>query len=181
MLFDFYRYLNYSIPNNGVGDYLNCYSTFLMSRKDLRDNVLKHRMNVLIDVYMNDVNKNFNNKLDYYYYYLNNYTDKYLDRELIGYKQLKTGDIDITEDFDKDVRDHYRFMITKNPVEPPIDYDEIDKKFYEEELLKQKEQEELAEIKTYDEYDDEYDYNDEYDYYDDYDYNNDDYDDIEYK
>lgn len=176
MLFDFYHYLNYSMPNNGVGDYLNCYSTFLMTRKDLRDNVLKHRMNVLIDVYINSVNKNFKNKWNYYYYYLNNYIDKYLDKELIRYNELNNSDIDITEDFDDDVRDHYRFMITKNHVEPPIDYDEIDKKFYEEELLKQKEQEELAENKYYDEYDDEYDYDyyDEYDYYDD--YNNDDYD-----
>ena len=176
MLFDFYHYLNYSMPNNGVGDYLNCYSTFLMTRKDLRDNVLKHRMNVLIDVYINSVNKNFKNKWNYYYYYLNNYIDKYLDKELIRYNELNNSDIDITEDFDDDVRDHYRFMITKNPVEPPIDYYEIDKKFYEEELLKQKEQEELAENKYYDEYDDEYDYDyyDEYDYYDD--YNNDDYD-----
>lgn len=180
MLFDFYRYLNYSLPNNGVGDYLNCYSTFLMSRKDLRDNVLKHRMNLLIDIYMNSIDKKIN-KYDYYNYYLANYNDKYLDRELIANCKKDLDTYDITQDFDSDVRDHYRFMITKNPSEPVIDYDEIDERFYEEELLKEKEKEEMTEIKSYDDYDDDYDYDYYDDYYDDYDYNNDDFDDIEYK
>lgn len=180
MLFDFYKYLNHSINTNGMNDYINCYSTFLMSRKDLPKNILKHRMNILIDVYLNDKNPNY--KYDYYYYYLNNFKDSYFDKETILHKKLLKS-IDITEDFDSDVKDHYKFMITKNPIEPPIDYDEIDKQFYEEELLKQKEKEELEAMKNYNEYyddDDDY-YFEDYDYYEDIDYYNDDYDDYEYK
>ena len=52
-----------------------------------------------------------------------------------------------------------------------IDYDEIDKKFYEEELLKEKEK--MTEVRFDDEIDDDYD---DYDY--EY-YQNDEYDDIE--
>ncbi len=33
---------------------MNCYSTFLMTRKDLKDNVLNHRMNLLINYYTNE-------------------------------------------------------------------------------------------------------------------------------
>lgn len=173
MLFDFYRYLN---THN---DYVDCYSTFLMSRKDLKKNILKHRMNILIDIYLYNLNNK--NKFDFYYYYLTNFKDSYFDKSLISDymydNKLKT--IDMTEDFDKDVKDHYYFISTPNPVEPPIDYDEIDKKFYEEELLREKEKQELTVINE-DDYDD-YDY--DYDYYDEYEYDieYDDYEDIEYK
>lgn len=173
MLFDFYRYLN---THN---DYVDCYSTFLLSRKDLKKNILKHRMNILIDIYLYNLNKK--NKFDFYYYYLTNFKDSYFDKSLISDynydKKVKT--IDITEDFDKDVKDHYYFITTPNPVEPPIDYDEIDKRFYEEELLREKEKKELAVINEddYDEYEYDIDYYDEYEYDIDYD----DYDDIDYK
>jgi len=167
MLFDFFSYLN-STHSNGMNDYLNGYSTFLMTNKDLKENVLNHRMNVLINAYLND--KMIGNKLDYYSYYMTNFKDSYLDREFI--KNLHTS-IDNTtiHDFDSDVTDHYRFITSKPPPEPVIDYDEIDKKFYEEELLKKKESE--REVIFDDEIDDDYD---DYDY--EY-YQNDDYDDIE--
>lgn len=165
MLFDFYRYLNYS----DITDYLNCYSTFLMSKNDLKKNILNHRMNVLINSYLND--KNNNNKYDYYYYYLANYKDNYLQKELLQLPQ--PIQMDITQDFDEDIRDHYRFMITKNPIEPPIDYDEIDRKFLEEEFARQKEKEIINDYNDdefLDDYDEEFEefddyYNDDEDYY----------------
>jgi len=169
MLFDFFRYLN--TPN----DYVNCYSSFLMSRNDLKKNILKHRMNILIDIYLNDVNNK--NKFDFYYYYLSNFKDSYFEKSLFI---ADVPSIDITENFDSDVKDHYYFITTPNPIEPPIDYDEIDKRFYEEELLREKEKEELTIINEDDDY---YDYND-CDDYDDYDYDidyYDDYEDIDYK
>ena len=161
MLFDFFNYLN-SIHSNGMSDYLDGYSTFLMTNKDLKDNVLYLRMNVLINAYLN--NKKVGNKSDYYSYYMGNYKDDYLTKEFI--KNLhKSIDTKATEhDFDADVIDHYRFMTTKPPSEPEIDYDEIDRKFCEEELLREKEK--SIEVRFDDEIDD-YDYYD----YDDYDYN----------
>jgi hypothetical protein len=161
MLFDFFAHLN----SNDMNDYLNGYSTFLMTNKDLRENVLYHRMNVLINAYLND--KRIGNKCDYLSYYMNNYKDGYLDREFIKdlYKSIDTTTI---HDFDGDVIDHYRFITSKPPPEPVIDYDEIDKKFYDEELLKKKESEREVifddEIdEDYDDYDYEYYYNDDYD------------------
>lgn len=173
MLFDFYRYLN---THN---DYVDCYSTFLLSRKDLKKNILKHRMNILIDIYLYDL-KNNKNKFDFYYYYLTNFKDSYFDKSLLSDENLKLKTIDMTQDFDKDVRDHYYFITTPNPVEPPIDYDEIDKRFYEEELLREKEKEDLAVINEddYDDYDYDNDYYDEFEYDIDY---NDDFEDIDYK
>jgi hypothetical protein len=80
-------------------------------------------------------------------------------------------------DYDRDVIDHYKFITTRGPKEPEIDYDELDKKFYEEELIKQKEKEEMEfNDDYYDDYEDyEYDYElgdiDEYeDFIDDYQY-----------
>lgn len=167
MLFDFFSYLN-STHSNGMNDYLNGYSTFLMSNKDLKENILYHRMSVLINAYLDD--KRIGNKCDYYSYYMNNFKDSYLDRDFI--KDLhKSIDTTAIQDFDRDVIDHYRFITSKPPPEPVIDYDEIDKKFYEEELLKEKEK--MTEVRFDDEIDDDYD---DYDY--EY-YQNDDYDDIE--
>ena len=39
----------YYLYENNLNDYLNCYSTFLMTNKNLRDNILNHRMNFLIN------------------------------------------------------------------------------------------------------------------------------------
>lgn len=165
MLFDFFRYIN--TPN----DYLECYSTFLMTRKDLKSNILKHRMNVLINSYLNDKNTN---KYDYYYYYLMNHKDDYLERPLITNQIIIKDEF---EDFDRDIKDHYNFMLSKPPPEPIIDYDEIDKKFYEEEYLKQKEKEDKLIEMEYedDEYYDEYEDYDECDDFDDPSYDYDDY------
>lgn len=162
MLFDFFNYLN-SIHSNGMSDYLDGYSTFLMTNKDLKDNVLYHRMNVLINAYLN--NKRIGNKSDYYSYYMSNFKDDYLTKTFIKNSNISVDTNKTVEhDFDADVIDHYRFITTKPPSEPEIDYDEIDKKFYEEELLREKEK--TIEVRFDDEIDDDYDD----DYYD-YDYN----------
>ncbi len=187
MLFDFFRYLNNTSIISGANDYVNCYSTFLMSRKDLQQNILKHRMNILIDIYLyNNQNYNGQNKFDYINYYLSNHKDTFLENELLIGKVPEQIQMDVTHDFDRDVRDHYKFLTSTKPPEPPIDYDLNDKKFYEEELLKEKEKKEMEYLKKVaeEEYYDDYDYLLYDDYYDDYNYANDyddDYDDFEYK
>jgi hypothetical protein len=145
MLFDFFNYLY----NNDLEDYLNCYSTFLISKKDLKKNILNMRMNVLIDTYL----KHDKNKFNYYYYYLNNYKDKYMDKPLLTYDYHNFKEEDEYEDID----DHYKLMFIKNPEKPVIDYEELDKKYMEEELRKQEEKNEYEEIFDEDEYDEDED------------------------
>jgi hypothetical protein len=157
MLFDFFNYLY----NNDLNDYLNCYSTFLLTKKDLKKNILNIRMNILIDTYLKFNKKN---KFDYYYYYLQNYRDEFTDKPLIVYNFKK----DEFAGFDDDITDHYKFMITKNPVEEVIDYDELDRKYIEAEKLKEEEKEYDNIINDDDYYDDYYD--DDYEYYEDEDY-----------
>jgi hypothetical protein len=163
MLFDFFNYLH----NNNLDDYLNCYSTFLLTKKDYKNNILKIRMNILIDTYIKFEKKN---KFDYLYYYLNNYKDKFLDKPLINYEYNKHSIVDDDDDID----DHYKLMFIKNPEKKIIDYDELDKLYVEEELRKEeeKEYEKLCDLN-----DDEYYYDDdECEYYED----NNIYDDEEY-
>jgi hypothetical protein len=163
MLFDFFNYLH----NNNLDDYLNCYSTFLLTKKDYKNNILKIRMNILIDTYIKFEKKN---KFDYLYYYLNNYKDKFLDKPLINYEYNKHSIIDDDDDID----DHYKLMFIKNPEKKIIDYDELDKLYVEEELRKEeeKEYEKLCDLN-----DDEYYYeDDDCEYYED----NNIYDDEEY-
>lgn len=168
MLFDFFNYL-YSTHSNGMSDYLDGYSTFLMTNKDLKDNVLYLRMNVLINAYLN--NKRIGNKSDYYSYYMSNFKDDYLTKVFIKNLHKSIDTKATVYDFDADVIDHYRFMTTKPPPEPEIDYDEIDKKFCEEELLREKEK--SIEIRFDDEINDDYDDYDDCEDYDYYDYNDD--------
>lgn len=159
MLFDFFNYLN----NNHLDDYLNCYSTFLISQKDLKNNLLKIRMNVLIDTYLKNEKKN---KFDYYYYYLSNFKDRFMEKPLLTFDKIHEFK-DEFEGFDDDVKDHYHFITTKKEKEPEPDYEEIDKKFYEEEMEKDEELIEDLDYDSYDydneEYDSGYDYNDGYD------------------
>lgn len=162
MFFDFHNYL-YTIKDNDIYFYFNeCYSTALLTRNDLKDNVLYHRMNFLIDYYVSEINKNKNiNKNNYINYYMNNYKDDF--KELIDdyKKNYNKKEIDITHDFDKDVIDHYSFITSKPPQEPEIDYEEYDKKFYLEEEEKRIELE-----NNINEYKDDDDYYDD-DYYED--------------
>ncbi len=162
MLFNFFKYL-YDIDNDGIGNYLNCYSTFLMTKKDLRDNILFHRMNVLINYYISNTIP-APRKYDLLHYYLSIWNDDYLSKPPIS-QQQPFNDYS-WDDMDKDVSDHYEFMISKPPPKEEIDYDEYDKKFYQEE--EDKKMEELnKKVKDYDDgFDDDWDYEewDDYDY-----------------
>jgi hypothetical protein len=149
MFVDFNNFLN-TIKTNDIYDYFNCYSTALITRKDLKDNILTHRMNFLIDYYVSNLNNNIINKSELINYYLKNYKDDF-DTSL-SYKNKVI--IKEEEDYDTDVRDHYFFITSKAPPKPEIDYDEIDKKFYLEEEEKKLEKEN--------------NYNDDDDYYDEY-------------
>jgi len=150
MLFDFFNYLH----NNDLGDYLNCYSTFLISRKELKKRILNIRKNILIDTY---IKINSNNKFYYNTYYLNNYYDEFMNKPLIEnhYKPI------INEE--DDIDDHYKLMFIKNPEKTIVDYDELDRKYMEEEL-KREEQEYYDNLSDHDE--DDY-YDDEENIYDD--------------
>ena len=144
MLFDFFNYLH----NNDLGDYLNCYSTFLISRKELKKRILNIRKNILIDTY---IKINNNNKFYYNTYYLNNYYDEFMDKPLIdnNFKPI------INED--DDIDNHYKLMFIKNPEKKIVDYEELDRKFMEDELKKEAENyyDNLTEIDEDDYYDDE--------------------------
>ena len=173
MLFsDFHKYLN-SIKDNDIYDYFNCYSTALITRNDLKNNILTHRMNFLIDYYIeNNCNISKKNLIEYY---LKNYKDDF-DTSFSFRNKINTKVSIIDDDnYDTDVKDHYYFMITKNPPKPVIDYDELDKKFY----LEEEEKENLAKQENnYNEYDEYYDeyyneyeeeyYNEDEEYFDDF-------------
>lgn len=160
MLFDFFNYLH----NNDLGDYLNCYSTFLISRKELKKRILNIRKNILIDTY---IKINNNNKFYYNTYYLNNYYDEFMNKPLIEnhYKPIK--------DEEDDIDDHYKLMFIRNPEKKIVDYDELDRLFVEKEL-KREEQEYYDNLTEIDE--DNY-YEEEENIYDD---NNFNYDEEEY-
>lgn len=129
MLFNFFKYL-YDMDNDGIGNYLNCYSTYLMTKKDIKDNILYHRMNVLINYYISNTLPP-PRKYDLYSYYLSNWTDEYLNKYQTP-PYIHNNNVDKWDLMDEDVRDHYKFMITRPPPEPEIDYDEYDKQFYQE-------------------------------------------------
>ena len=156
MLYDFLNYL-YTIKNNDVYDYYNAYSTFLMTNKDFKDNILNHRMNFLISYYAHkhgNLNKYSHNNL--MECYIKNYKDDYLEQTLLP-KEYPKPVIDITEDFDKDVRDHYHFITSKPPPEPEIDYEKLDEKFYLEEEEKKNKEENDSDYYDYED-DDYYEY-----------------------
>jgi hypothetical protein len=173
MLFaDFHNYLA-TIKDNDIYDYFNCYSTALVTVKDLKSNILNHRMNFLINYYI-EHNKNIN-KNNLIEYYLKNYKDDFDTSFSFRNKIDKKINIIDNDDYDTDVKDHYYFMITKNPPKPEIDYDELDKKFYleeeEKEILAKQENNYNEYDEYYDEYYNEYEeeyYNEDEDYYDDF-------------
>jgi hypothetical protein len=161
MLFNFFKYL-YDLDNDGIANYLNCYSTFLMTKKDLCNNILYHRMNVLINYYISNTIPP-PRKYDLVNYYLSIWKDDYLNKPTINY-QIPFKDSS-WDNMDEDVRDHYHFMTSRPPPKEEIDYDEYDKKFYQEE--EDKKLEELnKKMKEYDDtYEDDWDCDDwgEYD------------------
>lgn len=162
---------SYFLYNNNLDDYLNCYSTFLMTRKDLKNNILNHRMNFLINYYIQE-NNNTIKKYKLIEYYIRSYKDDYLIKKKEENKN--ENPIEYIEKRDDDVEDHYKYMFINPPPKPEINYDEIDKlyelKLQQEEMEKEREKEILLE----NEYDDIYDIYDTYENYDDNDYYTDD-------
>ena len=187
---------SYFLYENNLTDYLNCYSTFLMTRKDLKNNILNHRMNFLINYYIQEKNSKMK-KYKLIEYYIRSYKDDYL-KKTIEYNNENDNNgnenaIDENENEndnendnenpideyeierrDEDVEDHYKYMFINPPRKAEIDYDDIDRiyelKLEEEERLKDREKEILLE----NEYEDNYDNYDINENYEDYEYNTDD-------
>ena len=158
----------YFLYNNDISDYLNCYSTFIMTRKDLRNNILNHRMNLLINCYSNQEKQK---KYKLIEKYICSYKDDYLSRSFKLNEEEKENEKENPEQRDEDVEDHYKYMFINPKPKPEIDYDEIDKN-YELKLLKEEEEKQREkEIILENDYNDDYD---DYEYY-----NSDDYDDYE--
>ena len=68
----------YFLYTNELNDYLNCYSTFLMTRKDLKNNILNHRMNFLINYYISQEKIENIQKYKLIQYYISGYKDDYI-------------------------------------------------------------------------------------------------------
>ena len=157
----------YFLYNNNISDYLNCYSTFIMTRKDLKNNILNHRMNLLINCYTNQEKQK---KYKLIEYYIRFYKDNYLLAKENNIQLFKVEE-ENPEQRDEDVEDHYKYMFINPPPKPEIDYDELDK-IYEMKLLKEEEEKQREkEIILENDHNDDYE---DYEYY-----NSDDYDDVD--
>jgi len=156
---------SYFLYNNDLQDYLNCYSTFLMTRKDLKDNILNHRMNFLINYYISQEKFNAIHKYKLIQTYLYSYKDNYL-------KKLKNETKDEIKDetkdeinYDDDLDDHYKYMfMNTKPKVPVIDYDELDKEYILKLELEEEEKKREKEIQAENDYDDYYYNNDDENY-----------------
>jgi len=155
---------SYFLYKNDMNDYLNCYSTFMMTNEYLRNNILNHRMNFLINYYV-EQNKQKENRNKLMEYYLRSYKDDYLVSKQID----KYSIVEEPEKRDDDVEEHYKYMFINPPPKLTIDYDELDKQYA---LKLQLEEEEKAKEKEKDKNDIYYEYSDEYDDYE-YDLDND--------
>ena len=122
---DFSDYIK-NIKNNDINNYFNCYSTYIMTRKDLKSNILNHRMNFLIKFYIETNNKNIisKNLVDYY---LKNINDTYLTQNFNDdlYLLNKDDNRDL-EKRDDDVELHYKNMFSI-PIIPKKTLEEIEK------------------------------------------------------
>ena len=167
---------SYFLYNNNLTDYLNCYSTFIMTRKDLKNNILNHRMNFLINYYIQENNYKIK-KYKLIEYYIRSYKDDYNKKLIENEPDIKNENPKNNEECrDDDVEDHYKYMFINPPPKEEINYDEIDRiyelKIEEEERLKEREKEIILENEYEDNYDS-YDINENYednDYYSDDDY-----------
>jgi hypothetical protein len=136
-----------------------------MTRKDLKNNILNHRMNLLINCYTNEEKQKKYKLIEYYIRY---YKDNYLlsNDNKITFKE----DEENPEQRDEDIEDHYKYMFINPPPKPEIDYDELDK-IYELKLLKEEEEKQREkEIILENDYNDDYE---DYEYYNSDDYEND--------
>ena len=159
----------YFLYNNNLNDYMNCYSTFLMTRKDLKDNVLNHRMNLLINYYTNEEKLEQINRQKLIQYYISSYKDDYIKPSLDidannNNNNNNNNDNDNNANNDVDVEDHYKYMFVNTKPKPPvIDYDEIDKEYALKLELEEEEKQREKEIQLENDYDDYYDDDENYD------------------
>jgi hypothetical protein len=149
-----------------------------MTRKDLKNNILNHRMNFLINYYIQE-NNNKIKKYKLIEYYMRTYKDNYLNNTIKNHQIEPYEIIDEIEKRDDDIEDHYKYMFINPPPKPEIDYDELDKQ-YElklelEAAEKEREKEIMIENDINDDYDDDdydltytEDENDDYDIIDEY-------------
>lgn len=160
----------YFLYNNEFNDYLNCYSTFLMVNKDLKSNILNHRMKLLINCYSNNERTKKNKLIEYY---IRGYKDNYLNKQELKHSE-RFEFIEDIEKRDDDIEDHYKYMFINYPIKPTIDYDELDKqyelKLQLEEAEKQREKEIMLENELNEDYYDEIGYNNTDDDYDEFEY-----------
>ena len=169
---------SYFLYDNNLNDYLNCYSTFLMTNKALKTNILNHRMNFLINYYIQE-NNNKIKKYKLIEYYIRSYKDEYLKKTIddknLNYDKNGNDDKNVNpneeEKRDDDIEDHYKNMFINPPPKPEIDYDEIDRIYVLNLEKEEREKEREKEIILENEYDENYDSYDIYENYDD----NDDY------
>jgi len=130
----------YFLYTNELNDYLNCYSTFLMTRKDLKTNILNHRMNFLINYYISQEKLENIQKYKLIQYYISGYKDDYIKEDNDGNDQAI-----IKEEDEEEIDDHYKYIFVNTKPKNEIDYDELDKKYAlkleleEEEKIREKE------------------------------------------
>jgi len=155
----------YFLYNNNLNDYMNCYSTFLMTRKDLKDNILNHRMNLLINYYTNEEKLEQINRQKLIQYYISSYKDNYIKPSLdIDANDNNNNNNNDDNNNDVDVEDHYKYMFVNTKPKPPvIDYDEIDKEYALKLELEEEEKQREKEIQLENDYDDYYDDDENYD------------------
>ena len=167
---------HYFLYNNDLNDYLNCYSTFLMTQKDLKKNILNHRMNFLINYYISNLNNNSIKKYKLIEYYTRSYKDNYLMNNLKKRNEMNGNEMnDYIEKRDDDVEDHYKYMFINPPPKPEIDYDELDRQYLIKLELEEQEKYDMENNDEYDDYEDDI-YDDDYEELDnDYEYNDDEY------
>jgi hypothetical protein len=143
-----------------------------MTRKDLRNNILNHRMNLLINCYTNQEKQK---KYKLIEYYIRSYNDNYLSSKINNNLHEINDTEENPEQRDEDVEDHYKSIINPNfNPKPQIDYDEYDKVYALKLELEEEEKQREKEIVLENDYNDEY--NDDYEYYnsdDNEDYDND--------
>jgi hypothetical protein len=139
-----------------------------MTQKDLKDNVLNHRMNLLINYYTNLEKLDKINRSKLIQYYISSYKDDYIKPSLdIDNNKIDSNKIDgndDNDDNDDEIDDHYKYMfVNTKPKQPIIDYDEIDREYALKLQLEEEEKQREKEIQIENNYDDYYDDDENYD------------------
>ena len=116
---DFLENLN----KNPIKHYFQCYSSYVMSRKDLRNDILLYRKNFLIRYYMENNNEKYDTLDNIYKQKFNDKYPIYNINKIINYKKEE----DYEEKRDDDVELHYKNMfINPPPIIPKTEEEEDD-------------------------------------------------------